>query len=54
MCESKKGLKGTKIHLDKPSVGATRNIMMAAVLAEGETVIENAACEPEVVDLGNF
>lgn len=51
---AKKGLKGTKIHLDKPSVGATRNIMMAAVLAEGETVIENAACEPEVVDLGNF
>ncbi|ACI19808.1 MAG: UDP-N-acetylglucosamine 1-carboxyvinyltransferase [Dictyoglomus thermophilum] len=51
---AKKGLKGTKIHLDKPSVGATRNIMMAAVMAEGETVIENAACEPEVVDLGNF
>lgn len=51
---AKRGLKGTKIHLDKPSVGATRNIMMAAVLAEGETVIENAACEPEVVDLGNF
>ncbi|MEN2984084.1 MAG: UDP-N-acetylglucosamine 1-carboxyvinyltransferase [Dictyoglomaceae bacterium] len=51
---AKKGLKGAKIYLDKPSVGATRNIMMAAVLAKGETVIENAACEPEVVDLGNF
>jgi len=51
---AKKGLKGAKIHLDKPSVGATRNIMMAAVLAQGETIIENAACEPEVVDLGNF
>jgi UDP-N-acetylglucosamine 1-carboxyvinyltransferase len=51
---AKKGLKGAKIHLDKPSVGATRNIMMAAILAQGETIIENAACEPEVVDLGNF
>lgn len=51
---AKKGLKGAKIYLDKPSVGATRNIMMASVLAKGETIIENAACEPEVVDLGNF
>ncbi len=51
---AKKGLKGNKIYLDKPSVGATRNIMMASVLAKGETIIENAACEPEVVDLGNF
>ncbi len=51
---TKKGLKGNKIYLDKPSVGATRNIMMASVLAKGETIIENAACEPEVVDLGNF
>ncbi len=52
--KAKKGLKGAKIHLDKPSVGATRNIMMAAIMAEGDTVIENAACEPEVADLGNF
>ena len=46
--------KGNYIYLDFPSVGATENIMMAAVLAEGETTIENAAREPEVVDLGNF
>ena len=49
-----KGLKGNKIYLDFPSVGATENIMMAAVLAEGQTVIENAATEPEIVDLSNF
>lgn len=47
-------LKGSKIYLDFPSVGATENIMMAAVLAEGETVIENAAAEPEIVDLSKF
>lgn len=47
-------LKGAKIYLDFPSVGATENIMMAAVLAQGETIIENAAEEPEVVDLSNF
>jgi UDP-N-acetylglucosamine 1-carboxyvinyltransferase len=47
-------LKGTKIYLDYPSVGATETILMAATLAEGETIIENAACEPEVVDLVNF
>lgn len=47
------GLKGTNIYLDFPSVGATQNIMMAAVLAEGETVIDNAAREPEIVDLAN-
>ncbi|MDV3428758.1 MAG: UDP-N-acetylglucosamine 1-carboxyvinyltransferase [Bacillota bacterium] len=47
-------LRGNKIYLDFPSVGATENIMMAAVLAEGETVIENAAAEPEVVDLSKF
>lgn len=45
---------GDDIYLDFPSVGATQNIMMAAVLAEGETTIENAAMEPEVVDLSNF
>ncbi|NLT94378.1 MAG: UDP-N-acetylglucosamine 1-carboxyvinyltransferase [Clostridia bacterium] len=47
-------LTGTKIYLDFPSVGATENIMMAAVLAEGTTIIENAAEEPEIVDLANF
>ncbi|ARC86787.1 UDP-N-acetylglucosamine 1-carboxyvinyltransferase [Clostridium argentinense CDC 2741] len=45
---------GKKIYLDFPSVGATENIMMAAVLAEGETIIENAAEEPEIVDLATF
>jgi UDP-N-acetylglucosamine 1-carboxyvinyltransferase len=45
---------GNKIYLDFPSVGATENIMMAAVLAEGETTIENAAAEPEITDLANF
>lgn len=47
-------LKGTTIYLDFPSVGATENIMMAATLAEGQTIIENAAEEPEIVDLANF
>ncbi|MCF6093242.1 UDP-N-acetylglucosamine 1-carboxyvinyltransferase [Microaerobacter geothermalis] len=47
-------LKGAKIYLDIASVGATENIMMAATLAEGTTVIENAAQEPEIVDLANF
>lgn len=47
-------LKGATIYLDFPSVGATQNIMMAATLADGRTVIENAACEPEIVDLANF
>lgn len=47
-------LKGAKIYLDFPSVGATENIMMASVLADGETVIENSAEEPEIVDLANF
>jgi UDP-N-acetylglucosamine 1-carboxyvinyltransferase len=49
-----KKLIGSKIYLDFPSVGATENIMMAAVMAEGETVIENAAEEPEIEDLGRF
>ncbi|AEG62068.1 UDP-N-acetylglucosamine 1-carboxyvinyltransferase [Desulforamulus ruminis] len=52
-CKSK-GFKGTRVYLDFPSVGATENIMMAAVLAEGQTVIENVAKEPEIVDLANF
>lgn len=45
---------GAKIYLDFPSVGATENIMMAAALASGETVLENAAMEPEIVDLANL
>ncbi len=45
---------GDKIYLDFPSVGATENIMMCAVLAQGITTIENAAEEPEIVDLANF
>lgn len=45
---------GNKIYLDFPSVGATENIMMASVMAEGETIIENAAEEPEIEDLGRF
>lgn len=49
-----KKLAGAEIQLDFPSVGATENIMMAAVLAEGVTVIRGAAKEPEVVDLQNF
>ncbi|HSH35989.1 UDP-N-acetylglucosamine 1-carboxyvinyltransferase, partial [Schnuerera sp.] len=47
-------LVGDRIYLDFPSVGATENIMMAAVMAEGETIIDNAAMEPEIVDLSNF
>lgn len=52
--KTKNGLKGDIIYLDFPSVGATENIMMAATMAEGETVIENAAKEPEIVDLASF
>ncbi len=51
---SNKRLKGAKIYLDYPSVGATETLMMAATLADGETIIENAAQEPEVADLANF
>lgn len=51
---SSKGLKGARIYLDYPSVGATENIMMAAAMAKGTTLIENAAQEPEIVDLANF
>ncbi len=47
-------LKGSKIYLDFPSVGATENIMMAATLGEGQTTIENAAIEPEIVDLATY
>src|SRR5438046_9079271 len=48
------GLRGAVIWLDFPSVGATENLMMAAVGATGTTVIENAAREPEIVDLADF
>lgn len=49
-----KKLTGNRIYLDFPSVGATENIIMAAVLADGTTIIENAAEEPEIWDLANF
>ena len=52
-CEASK-LTGRHMELECPSVGATENIMMAAVCAEGETVIENAACEPEIIDLAKY
>ncbi len=48
------GLKGARIYLDFPSVGATENIMMAASMAEGRTILENPAQEPEIVDLANY
>ena len=49
-----KKLKGARVYLDFPSVGATENIMMAAVLADGVTILENCAVEPEIVDLATF
>lgn len=49
-----KKLHGARIYLDFPSVGATENLIMAAVLADGESIIENAAAEPEIVDLAEF
>lgn len=52
--EAPNGLTGAMIELDFPSVGATENIMMAAVLAKGKTTIGNAAREPDIVDIGNF
>ena len=48
------GLKGNQIYLDFPSVGATENVIMAASMAEGKTIIENAAEEPEIVDLATY
>ena len=48
------GLKGAQIYLDFPSVGATENILMAASMAQGQTIIENPAQEPEIVDLANY
>ena len=52
-CETR-GLKGAKINLNFASVGATENLMIAGVMADGETIIENAAREPEIVELANF
>ena len=54
IAEAPSGLKGANIDLDFPSVGATENLMTAAVLAKGITTIENAAREPDLVDLGEF
>ncbi len=54
LCCETAGLIGTEIHLALPSVGATENIMLAACGAKGTTVIQNAAREPEIVDLQNF
>jgi len=54
IAEAKNGLTGAAIALDFPSVGATENIMTAAVIARGTTTLDNAAREPDIVDLGNF
>lgn len=54
IAKSERRLAGTEISLDFPSVGATENLMMAACLAEGKTVIQNAAREPEIIDLADF
>ena len=54
MAEAPHGLTGAEVSLDFPSVGATENIMTAAVLAKGRTIIDNAAREPDLVDLGEF
>ena len=53
LCDGR-DMRGADIHLDYPSVGATENLMMAAVAAEGQTVISNAAREPEILDLQSF
>ncbi len=52
--EAPQGLVGNEIHFDFPSVGATQNVIMAATLTKGRTVIENVAREPEIVDLANY
>ena len=54
IAEAPNGLQGSDVSLDFPSVGATENIMTAAVLAKGKTTIDNAAREPDLVDLGEF
>ena len=53
-CIARNGIKGNNISLSFPSVGATENILLAAATAQGETVISNAAREPEIIDLANF
>lgn len=53
-CKAEKGIHGAEIHLSFPSVGATENIILAAALSDGVTVIHNAAREPEIEDLANF
>ncbi len=53
-CTTPAGLHGARIHLQFPSVGATENILLAAVTAKGETTISNAAREPEIIDLARF
>ena len=52
--DAKQGLRGADIYMDLVTVGGTENLMMAACLAEGTTRLHNAACEPEIIDLGNF
>lgn len=52
--EAQKGLTGSTIYMDYPSVGATQNLLLAATLAEGQTILVNAAMEPEIVDLANY
>lgn len=52
--KAENGLKGARIYLDFPSVGATENIMMAASMAKGQTILENPAHEPEIIDLANY
>ena len=54
ICNAPKGIHGAQISLSLPSVGATENIILAAVMAKGTTEINNAACEPEIVDLAAF
>ena len=54
VAQSPNGLHGATVELEFPSVGATENLLMAAVVAEGETIIENAAREPEIADLANM
>lgn len=53
-CSTPAGLHGAHIHLQFPSVGATENILLAAVLAKGETIVTNAAREPEIIDLASY
>ncbi len=54
MCTTPRGLHGARVHLQFPSVGATENILLAAVLAKGDTIISNAAREPEILDLARY